>query len=96
MKLLVSHPSMTLSAGQETMGEAKRRSELGLAPRQRASAPKDNSPRVVPWLPITRKQTQTFMTWTSRAAWAGIGAVLVAWIVVRFLGPALGWWTLKG
>ena len=78
------------------MGEAKRRSDLGLAPRQATSAPKDTSPRVVSWLPITRKQTQAFMTWSSRAAWAGIALLLVLWIVVRFLGPALGWWTLKG
>jgi len=24
----------------------------------------------------------------------GIGALALFWIVVRFIGPAVGWWTL--
>lgn len=81
------------------MGEAKRRRDLGLPPRQtgqRSGKPRDTSPRVVSWLPLTRQQAQNFMTWTSRGAWTGIGLLVVLWLVVRFVGPALGWWTLQG
>ena len=78
------------------MGEAKRRRDLGLPPRQTARQPRDTSPRVVSWLPLTRQQAQSFMTWTSRGAWAGIGLLVVVWLVVRLVGPALGWWTLQG
>lgn len=67
------------------MGEAKRRKEsLG-----------DNygkEARIVPWLPLTKTQTQQFMQWTSTGAWTGIALLVVAWIVVRFVGPAAGWW----
>ena len=79
------------------MGEAKRRRDLGLPPRQtsgRTGKLQDDSPRVVTWLPLTRRQAQSFMTWTSRGAWTGIGLLVVFWLVVRFVGPALGWWTL--
>ena len=78
------------------MGEAKRRRDLGLPPRQTSSKPRDSSPRVVSWLPLTRQQTRSFMRWTSRGAWVGIGLLVVCWLVVRFVGPALGWWTLQG
>ncbi len=78
------------------MGEAKRRRDLGLPPRESGGKPKDTSPRLVSWLPLTRQQAQGFMTWTGRGAWAGIGLLVVFWLVIRFLGPALGWWTLEG
>lgn len=82
------------------MGEAKRRRDLGLPPRQasgqRSGQSRDTSPRVVSWLPLTRQQAQRFMAWTSRGAWAGIGLLVVLWLVIRFVGPALGWWTLQG
>ena len=78
------------------MGEAKRRRDLGLSPRQPSGKPRDSSPRVVHWLPLTRQQARSFMTWTSRGAWTGIGLLVVFWLVVRFVGPALGWWTLQG
>ncbi|SAY39005.1 DUF2839 domain-containing protein [Candidatus Synechococcus spongiarum] len=78
------------------MGEAKRRRDLGLPPRQTSRQPRDTSPRVVSWLPLTRQQARSFMTWTSRGAWGGIGLLVVVWLVVRFVGPALGWWTLQG
>ena len=54
----------------------------------------DTSPRVVSWLPLTRAQTQQFVDITTRGAWIGIGALVVLWVVVRFIGPAAGWWTL--
>ena len=78
------------------MGEARRRSAQGLSPRQSKASNKatDTSPRVVSWLPLTRNQTQQFMAVTTRGAWIGIGAMVVFWITVRFIGPAAGWWTL--
>jgi hypothetical protein len=43
---------------------------------------------------LTQDQTRQFVTLTTRGAWVGIGALVVFWIVVRFIGPAVGWWTL--
>ena len=79
------------------MGEARRRAAQGLPPRQQKpnAGSVDTSPRVVPLLPLTRNQTQQFMAVTTRGAWIGIGAMVVLWVTVRFIGPAAGWWTLS-
>jgi hypothetical protein len=83
------------------MGEAKRRVEQGLPPRPKAAKPaakaakaKDTSPRVAPWLPLTQNQAEQFVRLTTRGAWVGIGALVLFWVIVRFIGPAAGWWTL--
>ncbi|MEB3321857.1 MAG: DUF2839 domain-containing protein [Synechococcaceae cyanobacterium] len=79
------------------MGEANRRAALGLPPRQRKPAsdrPADTSPRIVPWLPLTRNQADRFVSLTTRGAWVGIAALVLFWVTVRFIGPAAGWWTL--
>ena len=77
------------------MGEACRRAAQGLPPRQVKSAkPKDTSPRIVPWIPLTQNQTRQFMALTTRRAWIGIGSLVLFWITVRFIGPAAGWWSL--
>ena len=82
------------------MGEAKRRSAQGLPPRQKkapAGAGKDagTSSRLVPWLPLSRNQADRFVALSTRGAWIGIGALVLFWVTVRFLGPAAGWWTLS-
>ena len=78
------------------MGEARRRAAQGLPPKEpkRESQTKDTSPRIVSWFPLTRNQTQQFMAVTTRGAWIGIGAMVLFWITVRFIGPAAGWWSL--
>jgi hypothetical protein len=79
------------------MGEAKRRAEQGLPPRQKKTVgggPADTSPRLLPWLPFTRNQADRFVQLSTRGAWVGIGALVLFWVTVRFLGPALGWWQL--
>lgn len=80
------------------MGEAKRRAEQGLPPRDKPrpkpSRPVDDSPRIVPWLPLTRNQANRFVAITTKGAWIGIGALALFWVTVRFIGPAAGWWTL--
>ena len=48
--------------------------------------------KILPWLPITKKQAQQFVTWTTRGAWIGIGLMVALWFTVRFIGPAFGWW----
>jgi hypothetical protein len=82
--------------GATPMGEAKRRQIQGLPPRQ--SKASDNSgpasPRIAPWLPLSRDQADRFVTITTKGAWIGIAALVVFWLTVRFLGPTLGWWTL--
>jgi hypothetical protein len=77
------------------MGEAKRRAIQGLPPRGPKST-KDSSdePRVASWLPLSRRQADQFVAITTRGAWIGIAALVIFWITVRFIGPALGWWTL--
>ncbi|MEM9137937.1 MAG: DUF2839 family protein, partial [Cyanobacteria bacterium P01_F01_bin.42] len=29
---------------------------------------------------------------TSRGAWWGIGLPVTSWLMIRFIGPAFGWW----
>ncbi|WP_293340394.1 DUF2839 domain-containing protein [Microcoleus sp. CAWBG58] len=69
------------------MGESKRRKD----------AIGDNygkEERIYPWLPITKTQSDDFLKWTSRGSWIGISLLVVWWIVVRFVGPAAGWWVV--
>ena len=76
------------------MGEAKRRKTLGLPPRK--VSPKeeiDDSPRIINWIPITENQKDNFIKLSIRAGWLGIALLILLWIVVRFIGPAAGWWT---
>ena len=76
------------------MGEAKRRKNLGLPPRQTNSGTVlDNSPRLISWLPITQNQKENFIKLSIRAGWVGIAFLILLWVVVRFIGPAAGWWT---
>ncbi|ASC70011.1 hypothetical protein XM38_009410 [Halomicronema hongdechloris C2206] len=69
------------------MGEAKRR-RAALGDQYGKEQP------IAPWLPITKSQAQTFMRWTTRGTWIGIGLMIVLWITIRFIGPGFGWWTL--
>lgn len=67
------------------MGESKRRKE----------AIKDKygkEPNILPWLPVTKTQSQQFVKWTTRGTWFGIGCLVVSWVTIRFIGPAFGWW----
>lgn len=67
------------------MGESKRRKNvLGEKYGQES--------RILPWLPITKAQSEKFVNWTSTGAWLGIGIMIAAWFTVRFVGPAFGWW----
>lgn len=68
------------------MGEAKRRQQ------QLGDAYGKEQP-ILPWLPITKGQSEQFMSWTTRGAWVGIIAMIALWVVVRFVGPGFGWWT---
>lgn len=70
------------------MGESKRR-QAALGDQY------GQEKRVVPWLPLTQRQANDFYGWTTRGAWIGIGAMVVIWVTVRFIGPALGWWTVQ-
>ncbi len=75
------------------MGEAKRRKNLGLPPKKKlVNSNKDNSPRIIEWLPFTENQKDNFIKLTIRGGWIGIGLLVLLWIVVRFIGPSLGWW----
>ncbi|MEO1093669.1 MAG: DUF2839 domain-containing protein [Cyanobacteria bacterium J06638_28] len=69
------------------MGEAKRRQQqLGDDYGQEA--------RILPWLPITKRQSEQFVAWTTRGAWIGIIAMIGLWLTVRFIGPGFGWWEI--
>ncbi|WP_320666856.1 DUF2839 domain-containing protein [Prochlorococcus sp. MIT 1307] len=73
------------------MGEARRRVEQGLPPRQSKIKRGDTS-RLFPWPSNDKSPREQFYSITQRGAWIGIGLLLVVWVVVRFVGPALGWW----
>ncbi|MBD0309386.1 MAG: DUF2839 domain-containing protein [Microcoleus sp. T1-bin1] len=70
------------------MGEAKRRKES-------IGDEYGKEQRIVAWLPITKTQSEDFVKWTSRGSWIGIGLLVAWWIVVRFVGPAAGWWVVN-
>ncbi|MEG4217712.1 DUF2839 domain-containing protein [Microcoleus sp. Pol14C6] len=70
------------------MGEAKRRKES-------IGDEYGKEERIVPWLPITKTQSEDFVKWTSRGSWIGISVLVVWWIVVRFVGPSAGWWQVN-
>ncbi|MBE9187267.1 DUF2839 domain-containing protein [Microcoleus sp. LEGE 07076] len=69
------------------MGEAKRRKES-------IGDEYGKEERILPWLPITKTQSEDFVRWTSRGSWIGISLLVGWWIVVRFVGPAAGWWVV--
>ena len=68
------------------MGESKRRkAALGEQYGQKTE-------RILPWIPITKAQAETFIKITSKGAWIGIGIMIAAWFTIRFIGPAFGFW----
>ena len=75
------------------MGEAKRRKTLGLPPKKN-NTKTDESLRLFEWLPFTINQRDDLIKLSIKASWFGIGGLLILWIIVRFIGPAVGWWTL--
>jgi len=77
------------------MGEAKRRKTLGLNPKKNIiKTDLDKSPRIFEWLPLTINQRDSFIKYSIKASWYGIGGLILLWVIVRFIGPAAGWWTL--
>ena len=75
------------------MGEAKRRKTLGLPPKKNdINSQADQSPRLFEWLPITVNQRDSLIKLSIKASWFGIGGLIILWVVVRFIGPAAGWW----
>jgi len=77
------------------MGEAKRRKTLGLPPNKNNTKNNfDNSPRLFEWLPFTINQRDSLIKLSIKASWFGIVGLVILWVVVRFIGPAAGWWTL--
>ena len=76
------------------MGEARRRIEQGLPSRNKKNNKERNASetKIFSWLPITPEQENLFIRITIRGAWIGIGCLIALWIVVRFVGPAAGWW----
>ena len=73
------------------MGEARRRSQQGLEPRRKKDS-SNESPRIVSWFPVTQAQRDQFIQLSIRAGWVGIAALVLLWVIVRFIGPAAGWW----
>ena len=73
------------------MGEARRRSEQGLKPLSKKN-PRDESPRIVAWFPVTQAQRDQFIQLSIRGGWLCIVLLVLFWITVRFIGPAAGWW----
>lgn len=71
------------------MGEAKRR-------KQSMGDAYNDPDRQPAWSgsPFTKGQMQKLYEYTTRGAWIGIGAMAAYWVVVRFIGPAFGWWQL--
>ncbi|PZD71492.1 hypothetical protein C1752_06348 [Acaryochloris thomasi RCC1774] len=70
------------------MGESKRRQES-----QGEQYGKD--PRILPWIPFSEQQLIQFFRVANKGAWVGIGIVVIAWVILRFIGPLLGLWEVQ-
>ncbi len=70
------------------MGESKRRKEA-------LGEDYGKSEYILPWLPITKVQSQQFIKWSTTGAWTGIALLVFWWLTVRFIGPSLGWWQVN-
>jgi hypothetical protein len=70
------------------MGEAKRRKDA-------LGDDYGKESKIAPWFPVTKTQAQRFVKITTTGAWIGIGLMIAAWVTIRFLGPAFGWWKLS-
>ena len=73
------------------MGEARRRSKEGLLPKDRKKS-RNESPRIVSWFPVTQSQRDRFIQLSISGGWIGIVLLVLLWVIVRFIGPAAGWW----
>ena len=60
------------------MGEAKRRKDLGIQPRVKKNK-KDQSERLISWLPITKKQVSKYPYAASVTMAIGLILLLVDW-----------------
>ncbi len=70
------------------MGESKRRKEaLGEKYGQEQ--------QIFSWLPLTKSQADQFIKITTKGAWIGIGLMIAAWVTIRFIGPAFGFWQVN-
>ncbi len=70
------------------MGESKRRkAALGEQYGQEE--------KMLSWLPITKNQSEQFIKITTKASWIGIISLGAAWVTIRFIGPAFGWWEVQ-
>ena len=77
------------------MGEARRRAAQGLPPANRTQTQDPKPPGSFHRLAAPHQEPDAqFVDITTRGAWIGIGAMVLFWITVRFIGPAAGWWTL--
>lgn len=70
------------------MGEAKRR-------KKSMGDEYGKEQRIYPWLPLTKTQAEQAYALTTKGAWIGISLMVVLWLTVRFIGPALGLWAVE-
>ncbi len=70
------------------MGEAKRR-KAALGDKY------GQDTKILPWLPISKGQSEQFVKWSTTGAWLGIGILVAYWITIRFIGPTFGWWDVN-
>ncbi|MEO1144480.1 MAG: DUF2839 domain-containing protein [Cyanobacteria bacterium J06638_22] len=70
------------------MGDSKRRKEI-------LGDQYGQEQNVFPWLPIKKSQAQQFVKWSTRGAWLGIGVLIAYWVLIRFIGPSVGWWQVN-
>ena len=61
------------------MGEAKRRKDLGIKPRLKKNFQKDQSERIISWLPVTKRQLSKYPYAAPVTMAIGLILLLVDW-----------------
>lgn len=78
----------TVKTQAKIMGDAKRRKEI-------LGEKYGQEPSILRGVPVTKGQAEKFVKWTTQGAWIGIALLVVYWVTVRFIGPAVGWWQIN-
>ena len=87
-RLLENSETCIYNGDDEFLKQHRAKSKQGIW----VSTKKGDSSKWFSWIPSAENPREQFYSITKAGAWIGIGLLAIVWIVVRFVGPAAGWW----